>query len=56
MATPPKMEVGSRLKAVGRSIKFTAYCILRTAYFLEIGAGDEGRTRDFDLGKVALYH
>ena len=20
------------------------------------GAGDEGRTRDFDLGKVALYH
>jgi len=20
------------------------------------GAGDEGRTRDFNLGKVALYH
>lgn len=23
---------------------------------LEIGAGDEIRTRDFNLGKVALYH
>jgi hypothetical protein len=22
----------------------------------KIGAGDEGRTRDFNLGKVALYH
>ena len=32
-----------------------ANCILRTAY-LKNGAGDEGRTRDFDLGKVALYH
>ena len=24
--------------------------------FRYFGAGDEGRTRDFDLGKVALYH
>ena len=23
---------------------------------LKIGAGDGGRTRDIDLGKVALYH
>ena len=28
---------------------------LQTAY-KKNGAGDEGRTRDFDLGKVALYH
>jgi hypothetical protein len=29
----------------------TANCPL-----IRTGAGDEGRTRDFDLGKVALYH
>ncbi len=25
-------------------------------YFKEVGAGDEGRTRDFQLGKLTLYH
>jgi hypothetical protein len=45
-------------KAVGcgrPAVKVTAYCQRRTAYERN-GAGDEGRTRDFDLGKVALYH
>jgi hypothetical protein len=28
----------------------------RTASRKDIGAGDEIRTRDFNLGKVALYH
>ena len=27
-----------------------------TAHILRIGAGNGIRTRDFDLGKVALYH
>jgi hypothetical protein len=29
---------------------------LRGQVKLKSGAGDGGRTRDFDLGKVALYH
>jgi hypothetical protein len=37
------------------------YCRVETASrprgsSVEIGAGDGGRTRDIDLGKVALYH
>jgi hypothetical protein len=49
-----KMKVGSWRMAVGGRKTFvpTANCELPT----EFGAGDEGRTRDFDLGKVALYH
>ena len=47
-----KQAVGWRQLAVK---KLTAYCQRQTAY-LRNGAGDEGRTRDFDLGKVALYH
>jgi hypothetical protein len=50
-----EMKVGSWLRA-DDSINIqlpNANCELPT---LQTGAGDEGRTRDFDLGKVALYH
>ena len=38
-------------QAIEATLALTAW--RRFQYF---GAGDEGRTRDFDLGKVALYH
>jgi hypothetical protein len=41
-------------KPPGR-IVFARHLSLVTAYGI-FGAGDGGRTRDFDLGKVALYH
>ena len=43
-------EGGRQVDQIHRLLH-SANCLL-----LEIGAGDEGRTRDFDLGKVALYH
>src|SRR5216683_2241122 len=32
-----------------------AFCRLSTEFAHRVGAGDETRTRDIDLGKVALY-
>ena len=49
-----KMRVGSQQRQLAVK-KLTALCRLQLPTF-ENGAGDEGRTRDFDLGKVALYH
>lgn len=37
--------------------EFEVFILHPSAFKLQrFGAGDEGRTRDFDLGKVALYH
>jgi hypothetical protein len=47
-AAKSKDEVGRRKDEV-RSIHPSAFA-------LALEAGDEIRTRDFDLGKVALYH
>ena len=41
----------SKEQAIEATLAVTAW--RRFRFF---GAGDEGRTRDFDLGKVALYH
>ena len=35
---------------------FSALCRLKPLGEEQDGAGDGGRTRDFNLGKVALYH
>jgi hypothetical protein len=47
-------DKGERIRDKGKAKNF----ILPPLSFLlsRTGAGDEGRTRDFDLGKVALYH
>ena len=51
----PEMKVGSWHLVSGspKNQLPSADCELPTG---KNGAGDEGRTRDFDLGKVALYH
>jgi hypothetical protein len=45
-----KEQSPSRLRGQTLRTQITALCDS------DFGAGDGGRTRDFDLGKVALYH
>ena len=51
LATPPRCEKSGRLPP--RSAPFSA---LRAVMLELYGAGNGIRTRDFNLGKVALYH
>ena len=45
---------GERIRDKGKANFFT---VSPLSFLLgKRGAGDEGRTRDFNLGKVALYH
>lgn len=39
---------------IGKTIRRNRY--FRSINYLKIGAGDEDRTRNFQLGKLTLYH
>ncbi len=45
---------GERKVDKGKARNFIRYHL--SLLLSKTGAGDEGRTRDFNLGKVALYH
>ena len=57
MEAPPGFEPGMEvLQTSALPLGDGAVRKEKRPYLEKIGAGDGGRTRDIDLGKVALYH
>ena len=57
MEAPPGFEPGMEvLQTSALPLGYGAVRKEKRLYQKKIGAGDGGRTRDIDLGKVALYH
>jgi hypothetical protein len=57
MEAPPGFEPGMEvLQTSALPLGYGAVREEKRLYLKKIGAGDGGRTRDIDLGKVALYH